>query len=298
MDSSGRPRWGKRRHGGASPVQPNPKAPTALGVSAAEVMVAEPSANEALPMFDSDLADEAILRARLGLRMSDTHQAALSPDWETATLEVSRIVQLLAYPRLCYLDTALAAFGHPSQQACTVRDPGIAILLENQAAPLRRALIYQVNREEPVRVLRTDAIGDQWWRALMFYRDCRLVSGEDEAGPRWPDAWEYLSSARDDVYTDDGRLCVVLLDTIVNVLTALNQLHPEEWSAALGKLESRGDCYVAIIAFVRHAASWDEAAQAAVTHWVNARDNLAVRDPLPGFRGGPTQNGPVDQTWP
>lgn len=284
IDTAGRPRWGKRQKAGIAPATSKPTAalpPTSVERKPSETAPIVPAETVSHDP-DALLRDAAILRARVGLRPDDMHAAALPTDWETATLSIARIIQLLPYPRPCHLDTALSVFGHAPQEACVRADPAIAAALEVEAASWRTDFLKLANEGELRRVIITDVISDRWWRALDFYRNSRWVSGESAVGPKWPDPWEYLTAARADVYTNEGRIKVAQLDAIAEVIVRLVNEPREEWEAAFADLKQRGGHYVSIVSIAQQPGV-SNPARLLISSWANISDANTVAELLPGF---------------
>jgi hypothetical protein len=284
LDTAGRPRWGKRKVVGTAPAKKGSTAEHQIARikdAIAETAPAAPTKKVA-QTADPILRDTAILRARVGLPLDDVHTAALPVGWETATLSIFRIIQLLPYPRFCYLDTALSAFGYSSQADCIKSDTAVAAALESRAAPLRKDLIKAVNDGEAPRLINSVAIPDRCWRALEFYRGARWLSGEQAVGQKWPDAWDYLTAARPEVYTDEGRLRVVQLDAIMEVLVRLLNELGEHREAALSELKQRGGHYPSIVSIVRQSGTSDPIARL-VSAWTSALDGAGAAELFPGF---------------
>ncbi|WP_066717456.1 MULTISPECIES: hypothetical protein [Hyphomicrobiales] len=282
LDTSGRLRWGRRRHGGAAPAPAKTDTQTVAVSSTPTTLVMAQAMELASREIDQNLIDSAILRARVGLEMNDEHRSALPARWEMADLGVFRIIELLPYPRPCHLDTALAAFGHPSQQVCMEADTAIVALLESQAAPLRTLLIERVNKAPPDRVL-PGPIPDRWWRAVTYLADCRTYSGEHTAHPKWPEDWEYLGAAQPGVYTDEGRFCTILLDVILDVVALTSQLPERLWQSTFSALEQRGGDYVAVVRIARQAATQPELIDLLIGKWLTMWEGVPIEKLLPAF---------------
>jgi len=295
IDTAGHPRWGKRKSARTAPATIKP--PAASPVAVTELAPSEPASDTpttAEPQAANlALRDMATLRARVGLALDDLQTAALPSDWETIPLSIARIIQLLRYPRPCHLDTALSAFGHPAQEDCYKADQVIAAALETQAAPWRLALVKKANEGPVYRLIDPSAIPDRCWRALEFYREARWQSGEAEVGPKWPDGWEALTAAGADVYKDEGRLRIMQLDAVIEIIGKLGDTPREKWDAALAELRQRGGHYETMVTIAQHPGASNNPTGRLISAWTSALDVARVEELFPGFVGpGPQANSP------
>jgi hypothetical protein len=286
LDTAGRPRWGRRKAGGARPVvnEPARKASTSSVVQAAQAggmpAPASTQINARLPMR----ADAAMLHARLGLELDADERAALPVDWPTATLAVEHIIRLLPYPRPRRLDTALAAFGHPTLEDCIGAEPALNPVLEEQAATQRHLLLQQANEGPPLRRVRPSAIADRWWRAMGFYVDCRRVSVSADADDVWPEPWEYISAARDDIYTAKGRDGVRELAAIVDIAATLKRQEKADRDGVLADLSRRGDLYQRLVEDAGKSRDFRECLHLLIRAWSSRWQTCPIDQLLPGFR--------------
>lgn len=229
-------------------------------------------------------ADAAILHARLGLELDAAEKAALPPDWKTATLPIERIIRLLPYPRPRRLDTALAAFGHPALQECIGAELALIPILEEQATAQRRLLLQQANEGPPVRRVRPSAIADRWWRAMRFYVDCRTVSVSPDADDVWPEPWEYISAARDDIYSAKGRDGVRELAAIVDIAATLRRQEKAQRDGVLASLSLRGALYQRLVEDAGSSHDFHDFLASLVNAWLSSWRASPVEQLLPGFR--------------
>lgn len=286
LDTTGRPRWGRRKAGGARPVvtEPAHKTRTSCIVRAASnVGMPAPPSTESSARLPTG-ADYAILQARLGLELDAAQTAALSIDWTTATLPVAHIIRLLPYPRARRLDTALAAFGYPALQECVGAEPALLSILEEQATMQRRQLLQQANEKPPLRPLTKEPIGHRWWRARRFYADCESISTRPGAEDVWPERWEYISAARHDLYTEEGRQGVRELTATVQVLKALHKQDPADWDNILEGLSRRGDLYAKLVADADKTPNFEQCRVSLTCNWMRSWHSSPVEQLLPGFR--------------
>ena len=101
-------------------------------------------------------------------------------------------------------------------------------------------------------------------------------------GPKWPDPWEYLTAARGDVYTNEGRIKVAQLDAIAEVIVRLVNEPREEWEAAFADLKQRGGHYVSIVSIAQQPGV-SNPARLLISSWANISDANTVAELLPGF---------------
>jgi hypothetical protein len=285
FDTAGRPRWGRRKGGGARPVakDPPPKMSMSPIVQAAPSrrMPTAPSAksNARLPTR----SDAAILQARLGLELDTEEAAALPAGWETATLPVAHIIQLLPYPRPRRLDTALSAFGYPSLQECLKAEPALIAILEEQAAAKRSRLLHTANQGVPEPLITRRPIGHRWWRAVQFYVECQCVSVGDNSDDRWPEPWEYISAARPDIYSEAGREGVRELLATFEIAQALHERPADDWHRIIDRLAARGDVHEKLALNARKFSEFNRMFKSLTDLWLERWQFLPVQE-LHGFR--------------
>ncbi len=297
LDTAGRPRWGRRKAGGARPVVEEPARKT----STSPIAQAAPDGGMPAPTWTKSnarlptRADAAILHARLGLELDADKTAALPADWATATLSVAHIIRLLPYPRPRRLDTALAAFGYPALQDCIGAEPALIPILEEQATTERRLLLQRANEGPPLCRVRGAPIGDRWWRAMRFYADCESVSAKAATEDVWPEPWEYISAARHDIYTDEGRHGVRELAATVQVVEALHKREPADWDNILDGLSRRGYLYEKLAADAGNTLNFEQCLKSLISAWLSSWRGSPVEQLLPGFRdelGAPNPSEP------
>jgi hypothetical protein len=285
LDTAGRPRWGRRKAGGARPLVKGPARKTMTS----SIVQATPAGGMPAPtstQSDARLptqAEAAILQARLGLELDEAQTAALPIDWATAMLPVAHIIRLLPYPRLRRLDTALAVFGHPALRDCIEAERALTTILEEQAATKRHLLLQQANEGPPRRRVTPSTIADRWWRAMRFYVDCGNVSVSGDAADVWPEPWEYISAARDDIYTAKGRDGVRELAAIVDIAATLKRQEKAERDGVLASLSLRGALYQRLIEEAGPSRDFRESLQTLIKAWLNRWQTSPVDQLLPGF---------------
>lgn len=231
----------------------------------------------------AELRDRAVLLARLGLALDQEHQAALPDGWKKATLSQRRIAHLLPYPRPVHVNEALTAFGHAPWRSQGDLSQQLISVLELSARPCRQVLLDEANREPPTRQLGNWIVSDRWWRALGFYRQARWLAGEIRSGPIWPEPFEYLCSARADVYSETGLLRVRELDAICGIADALIASTQANWKAVLQRLQDRNPAYSTIVGIALRQSGPYDLARKLATIWAQAVDEVGIEELLPGF---------------
>lgn len=285
LDTAGRPRWGRRKAGGARPVVEKPARKTSTSPNAQ----AAPDGGKPAPTStesNSNLptrADAAILHARIGLELDADERAALPVDWPTATLAVEHIIRLLPYPRPRRLDTALSAFGYPSLQECLKAEPALIAILEEQAAAKRSRLLHTANQGVPEPLITRVPIGHRWWRAVRFYEECQCVSVGDNSDDRWPEPWEYISAARPDIYSEAGREGVRELLATFEIAQALHERPSDDWHRIIDRLAARGDVHQKLALNARKFSEFNRMFKSLTNLWLERWQFLSVQE-LPGFR--------------
>lgn len=285
LDTTGRPRWGWRKAGRARPVVEESVSETETlpaGQAAPETEKSAPTSTESEAGVPTR-AHAALVRARLGLELDADETAALPADWTTATLPVAHIIRLLPYPRHHRLDTALAAFGYPALRECIGEKRVLLPILEEQAAVQRRRLLEQANEGPPRRVIKGLPIADRWWRAMRFYGECRTVSVSADAYDVWPEPWEYISAARADIYTSQGREGVRELAATVDVLQLLKNLQKADWYGVLEDLSGRGDQYQRLAVDAGKYPNFHDCINSLTNTWFSIWREFPVDELLPGF---------------
>lgn len=286
LDTAGRPKWGRRKAGGARPAVDELVRETMTSFTrqaAPAVGMAAPISTEREARLPTR-ADAAILHARLGLEPSADETAALPADWTTATLPIAHIIRLLPYPRPRRLDTALAAFGYPDLQECIGVEPTLIAVLEEQAIAQRRLLLQEANRGLSEPLITRVPIGHRWWRAVRFYEACQRVSVSDNVDDHWPEPWEYISAARPDIYSETGREGVRELVATVDIVEALHGHQMNDWPRILDRLSARGDVYRRLALGAGRFSDWNDCLKSMTYEWLNRWQSLSVDGLLPGFR--------------